>query len=93
MEINLQDRIDLFKELVTCSHNILYWCYDSELTLIDSDTPETNVYDALFKISGCKDYLLSQLNNKVSSVVLSDSIGFMWIATPETKNSQLKGCM
>lgn len=83
MEISLQNRITFFSELLTCSHNILYWCYDPELELLNADTPETPVYDALLAINGCKDYLKSWLEENTKPLILSDAMGLMWAAVPE----------
>lgn len=86
MEISLQNRITFFSELLTCSHNILYWCYDPELELLNADTPEAPVYDALLSINGCKEYLRSWLEGNTKPLILSDAMGLMWAAVPELSN-------
>ena len=86
MEISLQNRITFFSELLTCSHNILYWCYDPELELLNADTPEAPVYDALLSINGCKEYLKSWLEGNTKPLILSDAMGLMWAAVPELSN-------
>lgn len=82
MEINLQDRITFFSELLTCSHNILYWRYNPEMELLNGDTEKASVYDALFSLNGCKDYLRSQLEGNTDPIILSDAMGLMWSAVP-----------
>jgi len=86
MEISLQNRITFFSELLTCSHNILYWCYDPELEFLNADTPEAPVYDALLSINGCKEYLRSWLEGNTKPLILSDALGLMRAAVPELSN-------
>lgn len=83
MEISLQNRIAFFSELLTCSHNILYWCYDPEMKLLNTDIPEAPVYDALLSVNGCKEYLQSYLEKNTKPIILSDEMGLMWSAVPE----------
>lgn len=91
MEISLQNRITFFSELLTCSHNIFYWCYDPELNMLNADTPEASVYDALLAVNGCKEYLMACLKkeNETNPMVLSDTMGLIWIAVPEYAGEHL----
>lgn len=88
MELNLQNKIYFFSELITCSHNIFYWCYDPELNLLNNDTPESSVYDALFTITGCKAYVKNTLKKETWSLILSDTMGLIWIAVPEISDGR-----
>lgn len=83
MKMNLKNKIDFFTELITCSHNIYYWCYNPQLELLNADTPEASVYDALLTITGCKQYIKSHLDKVTKPLILSDTVGLMWIAVFE----------
>lgn len=85
MGLTLQNKIDFFSELISNSHRLFYWCYDANLNL--KQTGEDTIYDAIFSISGCKDYLKNHLNMEEAPLVLTDSTGLMWIATFEGKDN------
>lgn len=91
MDLSLQNKIDYFSELITCSHNIRYWCYDSALNLLSADFPEESVYDSLFSVSGCKDYLhnYSLTATATDTLVMSDTAGLMWIAAFENDQNHI----
>lgn len=89
MKLNLQDKIHFFSELITCSHYLRYWRYDSKLNCVSSNCQEEMVYDALFSISGCKEYLRQYLVDAQKPLVLIDSMGLMWIATFERQDTKV----
>lgn len=87
MDLTLQKKIDYFSELITCSHNLYYWCYDPDLHLLSTNCTEKSVYDNIFAISGCKEYLRTHLQMDAPQpnkpLILYDVIGLMWIASFE----------
>lgn len=87
MEMTLQGKIDFFSELITCSHNLCYWCFDPALTLLSTNCQDEAVYDALFAISGCKDFLKANLTAHQKPLVMTDSMGLMWIAAFEVSEN------
>lgn len=89
MELNLQAKINFFSELITCSHNLHYWCYNPELILLSSNCEDEAFYDALFSLSYGKDYLRKYLKNSFSPVIYTDSLGLMWIITFELSQNTL----
>lgn len=89
MGLTLQDKIHFFSELITCSHNLHYWCYDANLALVSSNCQDELLYDALFSISGCKNYLRTYLSDAQKPLVLTDSMGLMWVATFERSEDMI----
>lgn len=89
MGINLQDKIDFFAELISNNSNLQYRCYDVELKLLSASSTEEEIYDTIFTISGCKDYLKQHLVAGESPLVLADAVGLMWAAIFEVENETI----
>lgn len=84
--MNLQERIDFFSELITSSHPLMYWKYDTDMNILGGNHENDDVYETLFSISGCKEYLKQHLQPENSPLILADASGLMWIAVFETRN-------
>lgn len=89
MELTLQNRIDYFSELITCSHPLYYWCYNPALELLSTSCPKASAYDTLFSIGGCKEYLEQYVKHSNKPLVLMESIGLVWIASFEASGEQI----
>lgn len=84
--MNLQERIDFFSELITSSHPLMYWKYDTDMNILSGNHENDDVYETLFSISGCKEYLKQHLQPENSPLILADASGLMWIAVFEIQN-------
>ena len=84
--MNLQEKINFFSELITSSHPLMYWEYDADMNLLTEGHENDDIYETLFSISGCKEYLKQHLQPENSPLILADSNGLMWIAVFEIKN-------
>lgn len=82
--MHLQEKIDFFSELITSSHPLMYWKYDTDMNILTESREKDDVYETLFSISGCKDYLKQHLQPEHSPLILADANGLMWIAVFET---------
>lgn len=87
--MDLQKKIDFFSELITSSHPLMYWKYDTNLNLLTENHKNDDIYETLFSISGCKEYLKEHLQPEISPLILADSSGLMWIAVFEIENDTI----
>lgn len=87
--MNLQEKIEFFSELITSSHPLMYWKYDTDMNLLTGCKENNDIYETLFSVSGCKEYLKSHLQPENSPLVLADSNGLMWIAAFEIKDNMV----
>lgn len=84
--MNLQEKIDFFSKLITSSHPLIYWKYDADMNVLTGSRENGDVYETLFSISGCKEYLRQHLQPENSPLILIEPNGLMWIAVFETIN-------
>ncbi len=89
MDVN--QNIELFKELVSCGNNIYTWCYDNEGQLLESNCPNETVLDTAFTIFGCKDRMLEKAKDRYP-IALGTSIGLIWACAYEYKGNELQRC-
>ncbi|MDE7186011.1 MAG: hypothetical protein K2O13_00645, partial [Lachnospiraceae bacterium] len=84
--MDLQEKINFFSELISSSHPLMYWKYDTDMNLLTGNHKNGDIYETLFSISGCKEYLDQHLQPENSPLILVDSNGLMWIAVFELEN-------
>lgn len=84
--MDLQEKIDFFSELITSSHSLMYWKYDTDMNVLTGKHENNDIYETLFSISGCKEYLKQHMQPENSPLILADSNGLMWITVFEIEN-------
>ena len=87
--MNQKDKLDHFYSLISCCYNLYTWKYDINLNIIESNCPNEFLFDEFFTLSGAKPYLLSYMQTNNKPILLSDTLGFVWIAVIEKKNDVL----
>lgn len=85
----VDNKLNFFRELVSCNYPLYFWVYDSNLVLESSCCPEEKAMDGIFSLSGCKEYLKEYTQTSSLPIILSDSLGLMWAASFEVDNDQI----
>ncbi len=83
MSENAERNLRLFRELLTCAHNVYFWTYDSHLTNTFTNCPDAAILHPLFLGNKEQTHLLLPLGEKNRPAVLEDSLGLLWIADYE----------
>lgn len=81
--MELQDRLSFFRELISCTQTIYYWCLDGEGRLIASSCPEETLFFPIFRHSGCLDYALE--HQPEVPMILSNASNALWAAVWELR--------
>lgn len=80
MELN--DRVNLFADMIQCCHPLYVWTYDSNLHLLDTNCPDYTVLSL---------YFMSEWEERISAdfqqdermpTLLSDEADITWVAIP-----------
>lgn len=79
----MNDRLSFLYELIGCSYPIEHWIYHMDGHLIESNSQNERILDVLFSIGGIKDYMLSYAKEHTMPLVLSSTLGNLWIAVFE----------
>ncbi len=86
----VDSRLALFSEMVLCSHDIHFWTYDANMQLLYSNCPDEMVYNAFFVLNKNHDYILEHKDEYDEPLILSNTIGLVWIAGFEKKDGILQ---
>ncbi|MDF2511220.1 MAG: AraC family transcriptional regulator [Herbinix sp.] len=84
--MNQKEKLDHFYSLISCCYNLYTWRYDINLNIIESNCPNEFLFDEFFTLSGAKSYLLSYMQTNQKPILLSDTLGFVWIAVIERRD-------
>lgn len=81
--MNNKQKLDFFKDLMSCNHLLFFWTYDRDMHLTDSNCPNEELLDDLLTLSQCRDYLKKHIDDADMPIILSDSLGLIWAAVFE----------
>lgn len=82
MEVN--ERVNLFLDMMSCSHDIYYWCFDKNLKLLSSTCKEDAVLNrVIFKEPKHFQYVLEYVQEHEMPLVSSAVTGMIWASVIE----------
>ena len=79
MSEQTEANLSLFRELVSCAHNVYFWTYDPQMKNIYTNCPAGDVLNRVFLINEPETRLLPLAGNR-RPVVMMDTVGLTWIA-------------
>lgn len=81
-EQEVQNRLQLFHELLNSTAQFFFWKYDKEMRLLETTSP-SSALETVFEKTGGKKYILEHCANSRLPVILCSSIGLVWFAAIE----------
>ena len=81
-KLEIEHRVNLLYEMLEASHGLSHWVYDSDGELIQTNAQET-VMDTIFAATGCKQAMTDRALSSDVPLMLSASLGLLWIADYE----------
>lgn len=90
--MDIQQNLELFRELMLCDGNIYSWSYDASGKLIFSNCPDQAVFAAAFEVFGCLKKMLKLGSERDTPIFLSSDTGLIWGAAFEKSKNVLYRC-
>ena len=90
--MEVQQNLELFRELMLCDGNIYSWSYDGNGKLLSSNCPDEAVFAAAFEAFGCLSKMLNMGGKRDAPVFLSSDTGLIWGAAFEKAENVLYRC-
>lgn len=87
MSQQIRNNLKLFRELLTCGHDLYLWTYDSSFSLIASNCPDEEAFHAILMLDHNRESLLSLLKQDRTPLSLVNSFGLIWIISPEYEDT------
>lgn len=75
-----EQRLDYFRELLTCCHDLYSWTYNSRLEPVYANCPNELVLNLIFAMDQDRISFVSPTHQIGKPVVITNQLGLMWIA-------------
>ena len=90
--MDVQQNLELFRELMLCDGNVYSWSYDASVKLLLSNCPDQAVFAAAFEVFGCLKKMLTVGSERDTPIFLSSDTGLIWGAAFEKSEDVLYRC-
>lgn len=87
----MQDRIQLFLELVACNQPLFYWRYDPMGNLLESTCQAEKMLDEVFRLSGALEYVVGAETEQ--PMILGSNSFLLWVAGREMEGENASPCI
>lgn len=86
---SVENNLRLFRELMTCGHEIYFWEFDCDFTLLSSNCPVSRFYRQLFGLDKIGLSTLREHRENGMPMVMANDPGLFWIAAFEPANMDM----
>lgn len=86
----LNDRLELFQNMLLCCHDLYLWTFDQDMVLEQSNCPQAPVMSGLLAIGDRMEDTRSYAQANRAPLLLSNEVNLMWIAAPERDEKGLR---
>lgn len=87
--MDIDARLELFRDMISCCHDLYLWVYDSAFHLITSNCPEQATVNDLFVLTRRREEFYSQISEYNTPIILTNEMGLMWVMEPHFQNDEL----
>ncbi len=87
--MNLTENLELFQELISCSHNVYYWTYTPDLKLLHTSCPKEFVDGNHFFLLSQSTPLLKYARTGHYPFILDTFLNLLWVADFEWEGDEL----
>ena len=79
-----QKRLTFYRDLVTCCYNLYSWTFSGTLAPVFTNCPNDLVFRLIFSMNTDHSQAIDSVIEKGAPVVMTNSLGLMWISDFET---------
>lgn len=90
--MQLEQNLQLFRELMLCDGDIYSWSYDASGKLLYSNCPDSEILAEAFDVFGCLQKMLTIGSERDTPIFLSSDTGLVWGAAFERADGELLHC-
>lgn len=76
----IERKLALFKELIRCGHDLYFWSYDRECTLLDTTCPLGQQFRHVLNLNPKTFHALLELSQYRRPVMMNGQAGLVWLA-------------
>lgn len=86
--MDIETSLALFRDMVSCCHDLYLWTYDSSFHLISSNCPEQITVNDLFMMSHRRKEFDKQITANGTPIIFTNEIGLMWVMVPQFEGEE-----
>lgn len=86
--MDTRTNLTLFRDMISCCHNLYLWTYDSGFHLISSNCPEQISINNLFMMSQRREDFYKQITASSTPIIFTNEIGLMWVMVPQFEEDE-----
>lgn len=79
-----QNRLTFYRDLVSCCYNLYSWTFSATLAPVFTNCPNDLVFRLIFSMNTDHSQVIDSVIEKGAPVVMTNSLGLMWISDFET---------
>ena len=88
--LHIEQRLDLFQDMIGCCHNLYLWRYNAQMELLQSNCPEEHILNELFLLSSQMADFSQLLGTRDHPALMSNNLGLMWITSAQMTENELQ---
>lgn len=88
--MDIQEKLSFFQNMINCCHNLYFWCYDSENTLLYSSSPEEWQTLTAFFIRQHLEMIQFHFSQNDKPLIMGNEYNMLWIVVPEKSEDKLE---
>lgn len=86
--MDIETSLALFRDMVSCCHDLYLWTYDSGFHLISSNCPEQITINDLFMMSHRREAFDKQITANNTPIIFTNEIDLMWVMVPQFEGEE-----
>ena len=88
--MNLEDRLTLYQNMILSCHELYFWTYDSQMTLLASNCPSASTVAGLFSMGTTVTSLQEYSSSHRKPIVLTNKLNMVWVGVPGWEDDVLQ---
>lgn len=82
-------RLETMRDMLLHTQRIYSWCLDMDFHLLYSNCPSPEFFFNIFSVGACRKAAENHFAGNHTPVILTDQLGFAWIATPQADSGHV----
>ncbi len=89
-DLETENKLALFGEMIGCCHDLYLWSYDGELHLLHTNCPDAGTLNEYFSFCCGDSVLREKLCGEEQPLLYTDPAGVLWLLFPEKEDGALR---
>ena len=81
--MDIEARLELFRNMIGCCHELYYWDFDGFMELRYTNCPYEITAASLFNLGRDRNIILAAAEKHVKPIIVSNDLGLSWVAVSE----------